>query len=921
MTAPRAIARLQFDPAFPLDTAVALVDYFADLGISHMAASPILASRPGLYGGVVDHDTVEPRIGGEEALRRLVAALRRRHMGLIVDVTPASMAVGGDDNASWRDLLEWGRDSAYAHWFDVDWRGADPSLRNRLLVPFLDQPYGIALEAGTLQLAFDGARGSFLVRHREHAFPICPLDYAQVLEAAGLADAAALAAPFAQLARLRPDAQEVAAARQDLMVWATLPEGRAVVAAAVGAFDARTDSGAKRLHRLLERQCYRLAWWGTAADALNWTRLPDATALAAVRMERSDVFEATHATLVRLYAEGLVDGFVIRQFDLLADPAGYARRLRLKLESAAAQRPAGLAAAYLVADTVPSGTTPPAGWGVAGTAGAEAQEALSAVLHDPAGGGALSDLWIAATGERLRADDQRASARRQALATLFGAQLDAVVQALHEVAAADLRTRDTTPAAIARVVVELAVAFPVRRTYADLDGFDAADAALFATALTRARRRLPSADAPVAEQVAAWLGGEAPRHLADFEQAGAREHAIAAFQQLTAALARIAMDEMLPNRHARLVSRAEAGAGPAPIGLTSDEFHARMAARAAHCPDALTTTGGPGQPRGEDARMRIAVLSEVPREWEAVLREILEITRPFRVRLLDGVAPEPADVVMLLQTLLGAWPPALRPDDPLGLGDLHDRLRAWWLKAVRAARRRTAPVFGNAEYEQGCARFLTALLESPAGTPARQLIADILPALTRAGAVNALSQAVLKYTVPGVPELAQGTEFWDCGLGEADGARAVDYLARSNSLAADAQPDDLLDTWQDGRVKQATLARLLRLRAAEPALFREGDDLPLAMEGPRVRHALAFARRHREACLVTVVTRLSVRLLGPESARPLVPAARWGDTGVLLPDTGTYRDALTGRILDGRSGRLALSDVLQTFPAAVLLRT
>jgi len=174
VTTPRATVRLQFDAAFPLDAAVALVDYFADLGISHIAASPILASRPGLPGGVVDHDTVEPRIGGEDALRRLTAALRRRRMGLIVDVTPASMAVGGDDNASWRDLLEWGRDSAHAHWLDVDWRGADPALRNRLLAPFLDQPYGTALEAGTLQLAFDETRGGFQVRHRHRAHIVSP---------------------------------------------------------------------------------------------------------------------------------------------------------------------------------------------------------------------------------------------------------------------------------------------------------------------------------------------------------------------------------------------------------------------------------------------------------------------------------------------------------------------------------------------------------------------------------------------------------------------------------------------------------------------------------------------------------------------------------------------------------------------------
>ncbi|MDQ0505929.1 malto-oligosyltrehalose synthase [Xanthobacter agilis] len=927
MTPPHGAVRLQIDSGFPLDAAAAQVDYFADLGLSHMAISPLLSSRPGLFGGVVDHATVDPRIGGEEGLHRLVHELRRRHMGLIVDVTPAAMAVGGDDNDVWRDLMEWGRDSAHAHWLDVDWRSADASLRNRLLLPFLDRPYGAALQDGALQLAFDSARGVLLVRHREHAFPICPLDYAAVLEAAGLADAAALAAPFAGLSRLRPSAEQVAAARRELSAKAAGPEGRALVAAAVGAFDPRTDPGRARLHHLLERQNYRLAWWGTAADALNWRRLPDTTALAALRMERPDVFDATHGTLLRLYGEGLLDGFVIRQWDLLADPAGYARRLRLKLETQAHRGATARPAAILIADTVPIGDALPEGWDVAGTAGAEVQDALSAVLHDAGGGGALSDLWIGATGERQRLDEQQAAARRQALRTIFGAQLDGAVQALHEVAEADLATRDATRAALARVVSEVAIALPVPRTYGDLDGFAPADTALFAAALKRARRQLSPADALVADHVSDWLGGVAPRSVRDFEQAGAREQAIAAVQQLTAALAQVSTDEMLFSRYGRLISRNEAGADLSQAGLRPDAFHARMTARAARSPHAFTPTGGPGQRLGEDTRMRIAVLSEAPRDWEPVLRHFLESTQPFRSRLVDGVAPEPADTVVLAQALVGVWPSALEPDDALGLADLHSRLRAWWLNVVRAARRRTDPHFGDADYEAGCMTFLAALLESPDGLPARRMIADHVPRLVAAGTLNALSQTVLKCTVPGVPELFQGCEFWDQSLGAIDQARAVDYRARAHGLTTGDTPDQMLESPQDGRVKQAVLGRLLHLRAAWPALFHDGDYLPLTVEGRHAPQVLAFARRHRDQAAVTVVTRLAAHLLdGPSAlappAVPRVPPSRWGDTCVPLPGLGdgSYRDALTGRDLECRHGRILISEALHSFPAAVLLK-
>ncbi|MFG1477129.1 malto-oligosyltrehalose synthase [Xanthobacter sp. V4C-4] len=926
MTVPRGTIRLQFHQGFPLDAAVAQVDYFADLGLSHVVASPILATRPGLAGGVVDHDVVCPRLGGEAALQRLVTALRRRQMGLILDLAPGHMAVGGADNASWLDLLEWGRDSARAPWFDVDWQGADAGARDKLLVPLLDRPYGAALAAGALQLTFDAARGAFLVRHQEHAFPISPLDYGPLLEAAGLSGADRLAAPFIRLPRLRPPAAEVAAARQHLCTLAAKPEGRALVAAAIGAFDGRDEAGRARLHRLLERQAYRLSWWGTAADAQNWRRHPDSPLLAAIRVERPDVFDATHGTVVRLFGDGLADGFVIQNWDLLADPAGYARRLRLKLEGAASRRPAGLSGTpYLVAATVAEGETArPRDWGVAGTSGAEAQEALGAVLHDPAGATALSDLWTSTTGERQRYDDQRAAARRQALRASFGGQLKAVARALHAVALSDLHTRDITLAAVERVVSEVAVALTARRTYAGLNGFDAADAALFATALARARRWIAPLDAAAADHLAGWLGGEAPRQMGDFERAGAREHAITAFQQLTAALDRVAMDDMLLYRYGRLVSRNEPGADPARLGLGPEDFHTRMAARAVQAPHGLTSTAGPGRKRGEDARMRLAVLSAVPREWDSVLRQMLESTRSFRSRLADGAAPEPADAVILLQTLVGAWPLALRPDDALGLGDLHDRLQPWWLKAIRAARRRTGPLLGDPGYEHGCAQFLSTLLQAPAGAPARRLIADTVARLASASVVNALSHTVLKHTVPGVPELAQGAEFWDLGLEDGDSARAVDYLARGASLTVGASPQLLLETFHDGRVKQATIARLLRLRAAQPALFRDGNYQPLAVDGPHAAHALAFARRHRDALVVTVVTRLAPALLGPEAALPRVAPGRWDDTRIRLPDDAgdlIFRDALTGRELSGQHGHIELAALLHAFPAAVLVKS
>jgi (1->4)-alpha-D-glucan 1-alpha-D-glucosylmutase len=181
----RATLRLQFHKGFTLDDAVPLVPYFASLGISHVYASPLLSARAGSMHGydVVDPTTVNPELGGEVALRRLVSALREQKMGLILDIVSNHMAVGGGDNPWWLDLLEWGRLSPYGEFFDIQWHSPDPLMEGQLLLPFLGSDYGVALQDGTLPLRFDAGHGAFHVEHYDHHFPICPSSYGELLKA------------------------------------------------------------------------------------------------------------------------------------------------------------------------------------------------------------------------------------------------------------------------------------------------------------------------------------------------------------------------------------------------------------------------------------------------------------------------------------------------------------------------------------------------------------------------------------------------------------------------------------------------------------------------------------------------------------------------------------------------------------------
>ena len=266
-----ATARLQFHKDFTLDHATALVPYFSRLGISHLYASPLLTARAGSTHGydIVDHKRINPELGGEDALRRLVAALRDHAMGLVLDIVPNHMGVGGADNAWWQDVLEWGRASPYAEYFDVDWDPPDATQRGRMLAPFLGAPYGQVLADGQLTLQFDQQTGRLFVAYFEHHFPIQPRDYAAVL----LTEGGTLEEPARLFAEIGPGGR--AAARQqaeDARAALREPQHAAALHDMLQAYAPTTELGRDRLHRLLERQAYRLAWWRAATDEINWRR-------------------------------------------------------------------------------------------------------------------------------------------------------------------------------------------------------------------------------------------------------------------------------------------------------------------------------------------------------------------------------------------------------------------------------------------------------------------------------------------------------------------------------------------------------------------------------------------------------------------------------------------------------------------------
>jgi (1->4)-alpha-D-glucan 1-alpha-D-glucosylmutase len=822
------------------------------------------------------------------------------------------MAVGGNDNPWWLDLLEWGRLSPYGEFFDIQWHSPDPLMEGQLLLPFLGSDYGVALQDGTLKLHFNAQTGSFFVEHYDHHFPICPNDYGEILKHEETLKP--LADRFSALS-YQTDAHSLAIPlKEELRQLASDPQVLQAIENNLKHYDSTTEEGFHALHQLLERQSYRLASWRTAADDINWRRFFDINELGGLRVERPAVFEATHGKIFQLVAEGLVDGLRIDHIDGLADPRGYCRKLRRRLDLIAPDRHLPI----YVEKILGAGETLHRDWAVDGTTGYEFMNQLSLLQHDPDGEHVLGELWQRRTERPAAFIEEAQLARQQILNGSLASDCESVAQALLQVARDDLMTRDLTLGAIRRVLQALIIHFPVYRTYISATGRSAQDDVFFQQAMDGARPTLSEADWPVLDCVAAWLGGTPWRRKPLGRSRKILKHACVRFQQLTSPAAAKAVEDTALYRSAVLLSRNDVGYNTEQFSAPVSDFHEVNQRRLAEFPDNLLATATHDHKRGEDTRARLAVLSERS-HWYAEQIELWRaLARPVRV---DDQVPSAGDELILYQALLGSWPLDLRDDDQDGFADYAKRIWQWQQKALREAKLQSSWSAPNEAYENATQTFTEKLLTGEDGELLRAALAKTVSSIAAAGALNGLAQTLLRMTVPGVPDLYQGNEFWDFSLVDPDNRRPVDYAAREQSLQGTLPPVELLTHWRDGRIKQALIAQVLNLRAEHAELFRHGSYQALEVLGEQAHNVLAFAREHEGKHAIVIVPIRCATLL-ENSAVPQVDALRWGDTRVVLPfdASDTNLKGLFQSSAVTKNRELKISDALGDVPVNLFIQ-
>jgi (1->4)-alpha-D-glucan 1-alpha-D-glucosylmutase len=946
---PVATYRLQLHAGFGFAAAAAVVPYLDGLGITDCYTSPHLKARPGSTHGydIVDHTALNPELDGASDYDAFAAALAARGMGNLVDFVPNHMGVDAAANPWWRDVLENGRGSTYAPFFDIDWHPVKAELKDKVLLPILGDQYGAVLERGELQLHFGD--GAFTLRYGTHDLPIAPGQIPQILShqldqlRARLGDEHPELNEYlsiiTELRNLPPpteiDPVQVAerqrekdVARERLRrLVERAPRVREHIDACVAAFNAPT--GHAVLHGLLEAQAYRLANWRTASHEINYRRFFDINELAGLRVEDPRVFTATHALLLQLVAAGHISGIRLDHIDGLFDPAGYLAALQDAIAAARQDdaAPEGNSAAYVVVEKILAADEHlPAEWPVAGTTGYDFLNLLNGLFVDRRNQRALLRLHARFTGEQRSFADILYESKTLIMRAPMASELHVLAVALNRLSEHDWHTRDFTLTSLRGALREVVACFPVYRTYVSAAGYRDSDRQAVDTAIARARRRNPTMEPSIFGFLRSVLLPD-PNARPAGAYAQRLEFAMK-FQQYTGPVEAKGREDTSFYRYAPLASLNEVGGGPERFGRTPQEFHAANQERLAAWGTGLLATATHDTKRGEDARARLNVLSECPAEWGRQVSTSARINATNRSRVDGEAAPDRRDEYLFYQTLLGAWPARATAVD----ATLVERLTAFMLKAAREAKVHTSWLTQNAPYEEALTRFVERVLTGRTAARFLELFLPFQARIAELGMVNSLAQLVLKLVAPGVPDFFQGTELWDLSLVDPDNRRPVDYARRQQLLAElDAARVDtpaerrawlgaLLDHWDDARIKLLITAELLRLRRRNAALFLTGTYEPLEVRGAHADHVVALTRRHGEQVVLAVVPRLVAGLTTRERRLPL-GADCWQDTAVMLPpDLAALplRDLFTHEPLVNTDGSLPLSAALSTLPVAVL---
>jgi len=967
-TIPLSTYRLQLNHQFTFRDAIQLIPYLKRLGISHCYASPLLTARPGSLHGydIVDHHHINPEIGTHEEFEAFCRQLQDNQIGLIVDIVPNHMGIG-QDNIWWMDILENGQASSYSNYFDIHWRPLKDELRGKLLLPILGQQYGEILENGEFKITFNPEQGSFQLSYYDHRWPLNPNTYPLILNAgldtliAQFNDANAwplleyqsIITAFENLpfSSILDDSQREVRKREKTIALKRLSDLcqkelriLAFIQANVSDFNdvQNKPDNQQRLHKLINKQSYRLAYWRVASDEINYRRFFDVNDLAGLNInEVPELFQETHQLIFDWVQKGFVSGLRIDHPDGLYNPEDYFRQLQtqaacikgLLLSGEPIENlPAESWPLYLVAEKILARYEDlPNAWPLHGSSGYEFGNLVNGLFIPGKYEETMTQLYERLTDSKTAIQEEIYHCKKLIIQSSLSSELSVLSDQLNRLSEQDWRTRDFTSNTLRQALMEVVAAFPVYRTYITPNSISKKDKEYIQWAVGAAKKRAELQDLSVFDFIHKILTLDfAPYHTERYIAEATRF--TMKFQQYTGPVMAKGLEDTCFYRYNRLISMNEVGGDLAYYGVSVSAFHHQNLARQKFWPHTMLNSSTHDSKRSEDVRARINVLSEMPTRWSKQVERWMRMNRLKKTELDKVSAPDANDEYLLYQTLLGVWPNDITSEhlNRDKLDNLCERLEAYMIKATREAKVHTSWIQPNTAYEDALIKFIRGLLETRNSNPFLDEFLEFHKVVSFFGAMNSLAQTALKLTVPGVPDIYQGNELLDFSLVDPDNRRPVDYEVRRQltdqyAVAPDPTADEALKYAalfkslqhhdSEGVLKLMLTQRCLHYRRENPDVFLTGLYTPLEATGYHAEKVVAFSRHTANQGLLVLVPRLFYSLTRGKLRFPTGKSC-WKDTQLNWNQNvggNAIKNLMTGEVLPLKPV-MSLTTLVKSYP-------
>ncbi len=880
--------RFQLHKEFTFDDLERIIPYLVQLGIGTVYASPIFESVPGSQHGYdgLNPNRIDPEIGTREQLLKISGSLRKANINWLQDIVPNHMAF--DHRNLWlMDVLEKGNQSKYSSYFDLIRKPGD----ERLMVPFLGNTLEDVIRKNELNVELKN--GKLYLVYFDSAWPVSIHTYPNILQAADETPPQELGKFLNDLTSINDEAE---------FDWEAIDSSfrniyeNKLINKYIHDCTRIINADPLLLQQVADKQLYRLCRWNETDYHINYRRFFTVNGLICMNMQNLDVFNEYHKLIKELVDNNVFQGLRVDHIDGLYNPSEYLHRLR---------NLAGMDIPVYVEKILEPHEFLPPGWQVQGNTGYDFLSLVNNLFTNSESEKKFTTFYKELSNDRKPVDEQIYEKKEYILETHMNGELENLYELFMELNVLEKKAFASVRGAdVKKAIGAFLVHCPVYRFYGNHFPLEEEEALqvkeLFQT-INKLNPQLKKA-ITLLEKVLLIIPKDSNETV---------NNRIAHFyrrcMQFSGPLMAKGVEDTLMYTYHRFIGHNEVGDSPASYGISVENFHHAMAERQLHWPFSINTTSTHDTKRGEDVRARLNVLTDIPEDWFSTVLQWKEMN----VSAKNETGPNDNDEYFIYQVIAGAT-----PHDGVNADDFQVRLNEYFQKALREGKMQSNWTEPNEKYEKAVETFVARISEH--GNPFLNSLTQFLHKIADHGIINSLSQLILKFTCPGIPDIYQGCELWDFSLVDPDNRRSVDYSKRAELLSQLNVPvNDLWDDRKSGKIKLWLVQQLCRLRNQNAELFVSGEYLPLKISGKYSQHVIAFARKFSQQMVVIAVPLHTAAICKKQNVS--VNDIDWADTSIELPEniSSAWDHVINGKHIVLKTN-VSVSDLFGVLPFAVL---